>query len=423
MPEKKSLNFIHVYLAILLCIAFIVSVVVYPKISLSVPSYVLIYLFAPVFFAVSYLKDRLLLKELFFIAGVFVLMNVLAQLQVWFFSVELAGTLTLTDKSNPGKVLLRTTLFSQSIYLFAGILCYLYLKYYATAAHIRYLYIGLRIVVILGFLEIILFQLTGVNGDYITNRVFNGKVGSGSLFQTITLGGLRMQRMKSLTGEPSMFAFYLIPFWILCIPLKRYADFIIFGIALLFTFSTSAYLGILVLIVGACLADKRIAQPMMWIVPVCVLVVAGLFFISPAVHKLVHSVFIDKFSGTNQSGSERSGYFLGQFNYWKNQLNIVGKLVGIGFGYVRSTDFLSTLLVNNGLLGIIVFTAFFFKHAFIKVKNIQFNKFYVIALFAAFMILMCSVPEFAYLSLWILLSLPYWVERNGSSTGSVANPV
>lgn len=416
MPEKKLHKFINVYLALLLCIAFIVSVVVYPKISLSVPSYVLIYLFAPVIFAASFLKDRLLLKELFFIAGVFVLLNLLAQLQVWFFSVSLGDSLTLTDKANPGKVLLRTTLFSQTIYLFAGILCYLYLKYYATANHIRYLYIGLRIVVVLGFLEIILFQITGVNGDMITNRVFNGKEGSGSLFQTITLGGLRMQRMKSLTGEPSMFAFSLIPFWILCIPLKRYADFIFFGIALLLTFSTSAYLGILVLIAGACLADKRIAKPMVFIVPVFIAILAGLYFVSPGVHKLVHSVFIDKFSGTNQSGSERSGYFLGQFNYWRDQLNIVGKLVGVGFGYVRSTDFLSTLLVNNGLLGIIVFTAFFFKHAFVKVKNIQFNKFYVIALFAAFMILMCSVPEFAYLSLWILLSLPYWVERTSSSS-------
>ncbi|WP_442588755.1 hypothetical protein ACSBL2_22220 [Pedobacter sp. AW31-3R] len=411
MPERKLPKFIHLYIALLLCIAFIVSVVLYPKISLSVPSYVMIYLFAPVFFAASYLKDRLLLKELFFIAGVFVLMNLLAQAQVYFFSVTFTDTLTLVDKANPDKVLLRTTLISQSIYLFAGILCYLYLKYYATSAHLKYLYIGLRIIVVLGFLEIILFQLTGVNGDLMTNRVFNGKEGSGSLFQTITLGGLRMQRMKSLTGEPSMFAFSLIPFWILCIPLKRYADFIFFGIALLFTFSTSAYLGIIILIIGACVADRRIAKPMLWVVPIGLVVVVALFFVSPAIHKLVHSVFIDKFSGTNQSGSERSGYFLGQFNFWKDQLNLAGKLVGVGFGYVRSTDFFSTLLVNNGLLGLTVFTVFFFRHAFVKVQNIQFNKFYVIALFAAFMILMCSVPEFAYLSLWILLSLPYWVER------------
>lgn len=411
MPERKLLKFIHVYIALLLCIAFIVSVVVYPKISLSVPSYVTIYLFAPVFLAASYLKDRLLLKELLLIAGVFVLMNLLAQAQVWLSAVQFTDTLTLVDKANPEKVLLRSTLLSQSIYLFAGILCYLYLKHYAISAHLRYLYMGLRIVVVLGFLEIILFQFTGVNGDMLTNRVFNGKEESGSLFQTITLGGLRMQRMKSLTGEPSMFAFSLIPFWILCIPFKRYVDFVFFGIALLFTFSTSAYLGILVLMAGACLADRRIAKPMLFVVPICVAIVAGLYFISPAVHKLVHSVFIDKFSGTNQSGSERSGYFLGQFNFWKDQLNVAGKLVGVGFGYVRSTDFFSTLLVNNGLLGIVVFTIFFFRHAFIKVQQIQFNKFYFIALFAAFMILMCSVPEFAYLSLWILLSLPYWVER------------
>jgi len=411
MHKKKSLNYIHIYLSLLLCIAFIVSVVVYQKISLTVPSYLLVYLFAPVFIWTSYFNDQKLLKELFQIAIVFFILNLLAQLHVYLFSVTLDPSLRLTDMADPGKTLLRSTLLGQSIYLFAGILCYLYLKHYATVSHIRYLYIGLRILVVLGFLEFILFQITGINGDLISNRVFNNKAGSGSLFQTITLSGHRMQRIKSLTGEPSMFAFSLVPFWILCIPLKRYIDFAFFGLALLLSFSTSAYLGIIILIFGACLADRRLLKPMLYILPVCLLVLIGLYVFSPAVNKLVHSVFIDKFSGANQSGSERSSYFLNQFNYWKEQLNIFGKLIGVGFGYVRSTDFLSTLLVNNGIIGVCLFTWFYFKHAFVRLKDVQFKKYYVMALLAAFMILMGSVPEFAYLSVWILLSLPYWIER------------
>ena len=412
MHKKKSLNYIHIYLSLLLCIAFIVSVVVYQKISLTVPSYLLVYLFAPVFIWTSYFNDQKLLKELFQIAIVFLILNLLAQLHVYLFSVTLDPSLRLTDMADPGKTLLRSTLFGQSIYLFAGILCYLYLKYYATTSHIKYLYIGLRILVILGFVEFILFQITGVNGDLISNRIFNNKPGSGSLFQTITLGGHRMQRIKSLTGEPSMFAFSLVPFWILCIPLKRYFDFALFGLALLLSFSTSAYLGIIILLFGACLADRRLLKPMLYILPVCLLILTCLYLWSPAVNKLVHSVFIDKFSGTNQSGSERSSYFLNQFTYWKDQLSVIGKFIGIGFGYVRSTDFLSTLLVNNGIIGVCLFTWFYFKHAFVHLKDIQFKKYYIMALIAAFMILMGSVPEFAYLSVWILLSLPYWIERN-----------
>jgi len=412
MHKKKSLNYIHIYLSLLLCFAFIVSVVVYQKISLTVPSYLLVYIFAPVFIWTSYFNDKKLLKELFRIGVVFFILNLLAQLHVYLFAVRLDPSLRLTDMANPGKTLLRSTLFGQSIYLFAGILCYLYLKYYANSGHMRYLFIGLRILVVLGFLEFILFQITGVNGDLISNRVFNNKPGSGSLFQTITLGGHRMQRIKSLTGEPSMFAFSLVPFWILCIPLKRYLDFGLFGLALLLSFSTSAYLGIIILIFGACVADRRVLKPMLYIVPVCVLVLIGLYVFSPAINKLVHSVFIDKFSGTNQSGSERSSYFLNQFNYWKNQLNFIGKFIGVGFGYVRSTDFLSTLLVNNGIIGVCLFTWFYFKHAFVRIKDFQFKKYYVMALLAAFMILMGSVPEFAYLSVWILLSLPFWIERN-----------
>jgi hypothetical protein len=411
MYEKKSLSFIYPYLALLLCIAFLVSIVVYQKISLTVPSYLLVYLFAPVFVWTSYFSDRGLIKELFKIGTVFVLLNALAQLQVWAFAVTLDPALRLTDKAEPAKVLLRSTLFSQTIYLFAGILCYLYLKYYAVASHIKYVFIGLRVLVILGFLEVLLFQLTGVNGDLITNRIFNGVPGSGSLFQTITLGGHRMQRIKSLTGEPSMFAFSLVPFWIMCIPLKRYLDFVVFGIALLFSFSTSAYMGMAILIIGACIADRRVLKPMLYIIPVGIAVVAALYFFSPAINKLIHSLFIDKLTGNNQSGSERASYFLNQFNYWKNDLNAAGKMIGIGFGYVRSTDFLSTLLVNNGIIGLAVFTWFFFKHAFINIKDLLFKKYYVIALIATFIIMMGSVPEFAYLSLWILLSIPFWIER------------
>jgi hypothetical protein len=412
MYEKKSLSFFYPYLALLLCIAFLVSIVVYQKVSLTVPSYLLVYLFAPVFVWTSYFSDRALIKELFKIGAVFVLINALAQLQVWAFAVALDPSLRLTDNAEPAKVLLRTTLFSQTIYLFAGILCYLYLKYYAVASHIRYVFIGLRILVILGFLEVLLFQLTGVNGDRITNRIFNGVPGSGSLFQTITLGGHRMQRIKSLTGEPSMFAFSLVPFWILCIPLKRYLDFVVFGIALLFSFSTSAYMGMAILIIGACIADRRVLKPMLYIIPIGIAVVAALYFVSPAINKLIHSLFIDKLTGNNQSGSERSSYFLNQFNYWKNDLNAAGKMIGIGFGYVRSTDFLSTLLVNNGIIGLILFSWFFFKHAFIQIKDLLFKKYYVIALIATFIIMMGSVPEFAYLSLWILLSVPFWIERD-----------
>lgn len=417
MHQKKLLNFIRIYLSLLLCIAFIVSVVLYQKISLTVPSYVLLYLFAPVFIAASYLTDKALIKELLLIAGVFIVLNVIAQLHDYLFAVSLANhKLTLTDGSDPEKVMLRSTLFSQSIYLFAGVLCYLYLKYFATVVHLTYVYIGLRILVIFGFVEIILFQLTGVNGDHITNRIFNNKPGSGSLFQTITLGGLQMQRLKSLTGEPSMFAFSLIPFWILTVPLKRWFDFGFLGLALILSFSTSAYLGFILLIIGTCLADRRIAKQMLWIVPLGIVVVVGLFFLSPAINKLVHSLFIDKFSGANQSGQERSSYFLHQFNFWKDNLNIAGKFVGVGFGYVRSTDFFSTLLVNNGIIGLGLFSYFYFKHAFIPVQSVQFKKYYVIALLATFMIMMGSVPEFAYLSLWILLSVPFWIDRQRISS-------
>jgi len=411
MQEKKLLRSIYVFLAILLCMAFSVSIVIYPAISLSVPSYIMVYLAAPFFLWLSYTRDREFFRELMIIVTVFSCLNILAQLHVWMYDVSLDPSLTLTDRGDIERTLLRPTLFGQSIYLFAGVLTYLYLKYYARREHIRYLYIGLRIIVLLGFVEVILFQLTGENGDLLSNRTFNNKPGSGSLFQTITLSGLRLQRLKSLTGEPSMFAFSVIPFWILCIPLKRYLDFMLLGIALILTFSTSAYLGIIIFVLGAALVDQGLRKILFWIVPAGAVALLILYLVSPAIQKVIHSVFIDKFTGSNESGSERSGHFLNQYTFWKEHLSLPGKLLGLGWGYVRSTDFFSTLLVNNGLLGLVGFTVFYFRHGFIRLKDTLFGKYYLIALFAVFLIMMGSVPEFAYLSLWVFLSIPYWIER------------
>lgn len=393
------------YLSIVLFIAAFTSIVILPSVSFSVPAYLLIFIAAPFFIFYSIRKGSFLHKELIAIAVIFIVMNALAQLYVYYAHIQLTPELRLTDDSEGQKALLRRSMFTQSLYLFAGFLLYLYVKHNGTRRHINVFYWGLRILVAYGFLEVLLFQITHTNGDFLSNRQFAHT--SGSLFQTMQVGGWVTQRLKSLTGEPSMFAFTIVPFWILAVGLKRTADVILFGIALVLSFSTSAWLGIGILLVAVLAHEKRIQRYLLWMVPMGIIILLVAYYTSSGFQHFADDTFIHKLTGANTSGQERSLFFKNQVSFWWNELGWIGKLTGIGFGYVRSTDFFSTLLVNNGIIGVVLFTWFFFKHSFVRVKGVKEERYYYrVALLATYLIMMVSVPEFAYLSTWILLAYP-----------------
>lgn len=407
MLLKRVLNS---YLSIVLFIAGFTSVVLIPSVSFSVPSYLLIFLFAPLFVYYSIRSDNFLHKELIAIAGIFLFINALAQLYVYYSGIQLTPALRLTDDSDTQKVFLRKSLLTQSLYLFAGFLLYLYVKHLGTRRHINIFYIGLRVLVAYGFLEVIVFQFTGTNGDFISNRQFAHT--PGSLFQTMQVGGWVTQRLKSLTGEPSMFAFTIVPFWILAVGLKRTADIVLLGIALVLSFSTSAWLGLGILALAFAAHEKRIQRYLLWMIPMGIIILVAAYYTSSGFHRFADDTLIHKLTGSNTSGQERSLFFKNQLAFWWNEMGWIGKFTGLGFGYVRSTDFFSTLLVNNGIIGVVLFTWFFFKHSFVRLKGGKDERYYYrTALIATYLIMMVSVPEFAYLSTWVLLAYPDAVRR------------
>jgi hypothetical protein len=396
------------YMGAVLLIAPFASIVLLPSVSASVPAFILIYLFLPLFIYYSLRRQDGFFKELMIIAAVFAGINMLAQLYVYYSGVQLSPQLILVKTAHPEQVFFRKSMLTQSAYLFAGILVYLYVKNYARHRHLSYFYWGLRVLVAYGLLEVVLYQLTGSNGDFISNRQFDHT--SGSLFQTMKVGGMVVQRLKSFTGEPSMFAFTIVPFWILAVGLNRKVDMVLFALALLLTFSTSAYLGIAVLTIAVILHEKKARKYAVGLLVVLLFITLGLYYASSGFHHFMHDMVIDKLMGSNTSGQERSHFMKDHLLFWWNNMNIAGKFTGLGFGYVRSTDFFSTLLVNNGLIGFFLFTWFYFKHAFLLFRNAQVKFYYRTALIATYLIMMLSVPEFAYLSLWILLAYPYTIK-------------
>ncbi len=82
----------------------------------------------------------------------------------------------------------------------------------------------MTIFAIYGIYEVVYYVITGSPGDFISNRAFGDQFGrgivrsdgtvNGSSFQQISVGGFNIQRLKALTGEPSMYAMSIFPFWI-----------------------------------------------------------------------------------------------------------------------------------------------------------------------------------------------------------------
>ena len=106
---------------------------------------------------------------------------------------------------------------------------------------------------------------------------------------------------------------------------------------------------------------------------------------------------------TNISGLERSANIMDNIIYWSN-LNNINFLFGIGFGVIRSTDLLTTFLINIGLIGTLLFAYFYLKK--IKLRNLTMKKIGDNAiLLVLFITSMISVPEFSYLSFWLFLGL------------------
>jgi len=98
--------------------------------------------------------------------------------------------------------------------------------------------------------EWLYFLVFGESGDFLSNRTYSGgdlfgDVHTGSWFHTIHLGPLTVQRLKSLAGEPSMYAFAILPFWIYALHTHRTFTHVLLFMTLLLT-STTALLGIFV---------------------------------------------------------------------------------------------------------------------------------------------------------------------------------
>jgi hypothetical protein len=113
----------------------------------------------------------------------------------------------------------------------------------------------------------------------------------------------------------------------------------------------------------------------------------------------------DKVTAESQSGAARLGSFLTGWEYFLD-LPVANQLFGIGYGYIRSTNLLSTLLVNLGILGFLLTTLLFIYPA-IKLGRTEREVGIKASLIVTFVVMIASKPSFSFLSIWLFLGIAY----------------
>jgi hypothetical protein len=407
---RFSDSLLSTYFMVWALIIPVTSVIVSPAIPGSVPAYLLAFASFPLALLIAPQKSGGLVLAVGAILIPLFLLTITAQFNLQFFWRTELGNLFLVNLDDDS-LILRSSLFTQLLYLLPGVFTFAFLRVYYDEAWDKFILAGAVLLAVYGFFEVTYYLVTGQNGDFLSNRVFDNGAGvsSGSLFQTMSVGGFHIMRLKSLTGEPSMYAFTILPFWIHAVHQRKMVTSAVLLVSLLLSTSTSALLGIglyLLCRIYFLRTSQRFLRgyadrllTLFFILSLVALVIAF-----PFVSALLQETSA-KFSGENTSGIERLRYIQSGLGFFRiSPLTI--QLFGLGFGYTRSADFFSTLLVNTGLIGTLLFSVLFI-YPILRLENTYRSIGLKSILIVIFIIMMISVPEFAYLSTWLFLGISY----------------
>ncbi|KZE14008.1 hypothetical protein [Priestia aryabhattai] len=399
ITPQKNINLFFYFWSFFIPIA---SYLIIPTAQGTLPSYILAFL--SVFVAIftkqyrSQLTDYLV--DIFAILGIFILLTLVSQLIDGILPIANLDGLRLIDPLNTSKIQFRSSLFSQSLYLLVGILTFVFVKRYYVEKWDKYIFISLNVFTCYAIYEFLYFLIFKDSGDFITNRQFGDHETIALGNQLMTIGPLTFQRANGLAPEPSMFVFIVLPLFVYAAAVKKKKTALLALLSILLSASTTGIIGLLIyFIVWVRKSNKLLLFFIIGIITIFFLLNWEL------IYQVFDKIIIQKLTEQNISGAERNMLFERHLDYFLN-LNILSMLFGLGFGYVRSTDFFSTILINNGLIGLIIFTSLFFA-PIIKLRTTRKNTGLKTSLLIIYISMMTSVPEFSFLSIWLILGISY----------------
>jgi len=385
----------------------ITSVLVVPFVQGTTAAnlFALALLFPPIALLVmSFDGARNFYKTLLWIVVIFVAFTAIAQLSLASLGLRSLWRLHLIDPLDE-TVVLRTTLFTQSLYLLAAVTTLVFVRWFYQRQWDRWLLAGAILLALYGIYEVCFFAVAHRPGDFLSNRMFGGGYHPGSWFQTIALGPILMQRLKSLTGEPAMYAFTILPFWIYALHTGRMKTHWLLLLSLLLTASTTALLGIALYLAMRVAWFQKIDRVTL-LAAAGLLTVAGLWamdvkFVVDAVDK----VLIRKFSLESASGMARFTIFQRDIGSFLDAPLTI-QLFGVGWGYTYGSTMFGTLLINAGVIGLCLATAVFLYPIFRLGDDVR-EQGLKAAVLVILVTLMAAVPEYGYLSTWLFLGIAY----------------
>ncbi|HLR33099.1 MAG TPA: hypothetical protein VK074_11450, partial [Fodinibius sp.] len=292
----------------------VTSVLIFPSVQGTTPAYMMAFLSIPLILLTARFRE---IKQYVYVALLimvgYITLNLCSQFFLAVYGNMDLTTLPLVDPlAFSRKFVLRPTLFTQSLYLAACVLTFLFVYQWYNPSWDPYIFAGILLLVTYGFYEVFYYRLTGTSGDFLSNRVFNERY-FGSSTQLIELAGVRLLRMKSLTGEASMFAFTVLPYWVFAIHKRRYIIAGILTLALLFSTSTTALLGITTYIIFL-IFSRKIDWKYLAAGAGGLLIVTVVKF--DTVYSILNELVLKKLFAISISGGVRLSNFFESLTFW-----------------------------------------------------------------------------------------------------------
>jgi hypothetical protein len=333
------------------------------------------------------------------------------------------GDMFLNDPGNP-KVVLRSTLFTQSLYLAACLCIALFFRFFFRAEWMRYVLWGGWLLAIYGIYEWLYFLVFQQPGDFIANRTYGEAAHTGSWSQVIGIGPFSLLRIKSTFGEPSFFSAAVIPYLLLAVQNKRKWLSVALLFCIVFSTSTSCYIGFAFALMLYCLYQRKLNLSIGFLILLFAGTVAALYCLFP---ETFASIFTDKLGGQNESGAIHQEAQLATSETMQT-FSLMNRLFGIGFGYYYGNVF-NNILINAGWIGLAVYLYAFLK-PIISLRSDREGLSLKVAVAVLFFLFYINVSELFLPTTWMFLGLAYWrldqqgQERRAAGFGPlVENPI
>jgi hypothetical protein len=398
---------IPVWFVALWCVLMpLTSFLIIPAAQGTIPAYVLA--FVSVFFVILSRNDgqpnvtRIrYFKVAIFMAAAWLLLLCGSQLGHLFSNRHDFGDVFLNNPSDT-RVVLRSVLFTQTLYLAACLCIALFFRFFFRAEWMRYVLWGGWFLAIYGIYEWLFFLIFGQTGDFLVNRTYGENLQTGSWSQMIQVGSLSLLRIKSTFGEPSFFSAAVIPYLFLGLEYKRKWLSAALLFCIVFSTSTSSYIALPFALIIYCFFRRKLSLSIAVIIVLFAGAFATLYYVFPETYD---GMFTAKLSGANDSGAIHQ-IAIETMNELINTFTVMNRLFGIGFGYFYASVFYA-ILVNTGWIGMLIYLYAFLKPT-ILLRADNGGLALKVGVATIFFLYYINVSELFLPTTWMFLGLAYW---------------